>query len=188
MQVPGYSWYGNNRNRIHKNAKAGSGGLGFLIKNEILTEFDIMVLQQSYEGIFWLKLTHKTESLVLLPCVCYLPPENSSRRVDVNEFFDNLLSDFYQFQNMGLVFISGDFNSRCGELEDFIAGVDNIVPRHVIDFKSNYYGERFIDFLINANLCMLNGRYNDCLNNFTSVSTKGSSVVDYCILPHNDLN
>ena len=188
MQVPGYSWYGNNRNRIHKNAKAVSGGVGFLIKNEILTEFDIMVLQQSYEGIFWLKLTHKTESLVLLPCVCYLPPENSSRRVDVNDFFDNLLSDFYQFQNMGLVFISGDFNSRCGELEDFIAGVDNIVPRHVIDFKSNYYGERFIDFLINANLCMLNGRYNDCLNNFTSVSTKGSSVVDYCIVPHNDLN
>ena len=126
---------------------------------------------------------------MLLPCVCYLPQENSSRRVDVNDFFIIYFRTFfYQFQNMGLVFISGDFNSRRGELEDFITGVDNIVPRHVIDFKSNFYGERFIDFLINANICMLNGRYNDCLNYFTSVSTKGSSVVNYCIVSHNDLN
>ena len=111
--------------------------------------------------------------------------------MDVNDFFfffDNLLSDFYQFQNTGVVFICGDFNSRCGELEDFIAGVDNIVPRQVIDFRTNYYGERFTDFLINANICMLNGRFEGSLNYFTSVSTKGSSVVDYSVVPHDDLN
>ena len=120
--------------------------MGFLIKNDIISEFHVTVLQKSYEGIFWLKLSHKTQDFVLLPCVCYLPPENSSRRVDVNEFFDNLLSDLYQFQNFGLCFICGDFNGRCGDLEDFIAGVDNIYRRQVIDFKTNYYGERFIDF------------------------------------------
>ena len=100
-------------------------------------------------------MIHKAESFVLLPCVCYLPRENSSRRVDVNEFYDNFLTDFYQFQNTGTVFICGDFNSKCGEHEYFIAGVDNIVQRQVIGFKTNYYGERFIEFLINANFCML---------------------------------
>ena len=59
-------------------------------------------------------------------CVLFLPLENSSRRIDVNEFFDNLLSDFYVFQNTGTPFICGDFSSRCGDLEDFIAGVDGI--------------------------------------------------------------
>ena len=131
---------------------------------------------------------HKTENFVLLPCVCYLPPENSSRRVDVNEYFDNLLTDFYQFQNNGLVFICGDFNSRCGDLEDFIAGIDDIVPRSVKDFKLNFYGERFIEFLINTNMCMLNGRFDNDQDNFTSVSTKGSAVVDYCIVTHSNFS
>ena len=145
-------------------------------------------MKNSYEGILWLKLVHETEKFALLLCVCYLPPENSSRRIDVNEFFDNLLSDFYVFQNTGTPFICGDFNSRCGDLEDFIAGVDGIMPRNMIDFKTNYYGERFIEFLTNTNMCILNGRFGQKFDNFTSVSTKGSSVVDYCIVTHDDLS
>ena len=119
------------------------------MKNELFVDFNVSILQESYEGILWIKLAHKTEGFTLLPCVCYLPPENSSRRIDVNAFFDSLLSDFYVFQNIGKPFIFGDFNSRCGDLEDFIAGVDDITARKVTDYKANYYGERLIEFLIN---------------------------------------
>ena len=144
LHLDGYTWFGYNRTNIHRNARTGSGGVGFFVKNEIFVDFNVSVLKESYEGILWLKLVHKTENFTLLPCVCYLPPENSSRRIDVNEFFDNLLSDFYVFQSTGTPLICGDFNSRCGDLEDFIAGIDDIAPRNVIDFKTNYYGERLI--------------------------------------------
>ena len=101
-----------------------------------------------------------------------------------------MLTDFYQFENNGLEFICGDFNSRWGrgrgwgDLEDFIVGIDDIVPRSVKDFKLNLYGEQFIEFLINSYMCILNGRFdNDKLeDNFTSISTKGSAVVEYCIV------
>ena len=55
-----------------------------------------------------------------------------------------------------------------------------------MEFKTNPYGEILIDFLINANSCILNGRnYNT--NDFTLVSVKGLSVVDYCFISHESL-
>jgi hypothetical protein len=48
-------------------------------------------------------------------------------------------------------------------------------------------GSVMIDFLINTNFCMLNGR--NCINNdVTCVRTQGVSVVDYCLVSHNDLD
>ena len=50
------------------------------------------------------KLSHKSSQLCILPYVCYLPPENSSRFFDVNNFYDTLLSDSYIYQNEGMVY------------------------------------------------------------------------------------
>ena len=187
INLDGYKWYGNNRKGIHVHARTGSGGVGFLIRNEICTLFDIKVLDNSFEGILWLKMKHKLNGSCLLPCVCYLPPENSCRQADVNAFYDQLLASLYKYQNDGTVFICGDLNSRCGDLDDFIVGVDDIPHRNVVDFKTNSYGQILIDFLINANFCILNGRnYNT--NDFTSVSVKGLSVVDYCLISHESLS
>ena len=36
--------------------------------------------------------------------------------------------------------------------------MDEIPEKEVIDFTSNMYGNILIDFLINSNMCMLNGR------------------------------
>ena len=81
---------------------------------------NVKVLDDSFEGILWLKLSHKSSSLCILPCACYLSPEKLSRAFDVNGFYDTLLSNIYKFQNDSLVYICGDFNSRCGDLYDFI--------------------------------------------------------------------
>ena len=168
-------------------ARTGSGGVGFFIKNSVLEYFDATVLDDSFEGILWIQLKHKIDNFSLIPCVCYLPPENSSRRIDVNLYFDSLLADIYKYQKIGNIFICGDFNSRCGDLDDFISGVDCIEQRNVVDFKTNLYGELLIEFLINANMCILNGR-NSISNDFTSVSVKGSAVVDYCLVSHESLS
>ena len=64
--------------------------------------------------------------------VCYLPPNESSRPIYQEIFFDNLLQQVYCNQNKGYIIILGDFNSRCGPNNDYIEGVDDIVPRPVI--------------------------------------------------------
>ena len=117
----------------------------------------------------------------------YVPPENSSRFFDINKFYDSLLSYIYKYQNEGTVYVCGDFNSRCGDLDDFIRGIDDVSDRNIIDFNLNRYGKIFIDFLINTNMSILNGR-GSCLNDFTSVSVNGKAVVDYCFVNHEILD
>lgn len=146
----------------------------------------MFILDNDHEGILSIKLQHKYLDYILVPCVCYLPPENSSRHFDVNSFYDHLLTGVYQYQNIGSLYVCGDFNSRCGELDDFIVGVDHLPERDIIDFTTNRYGELFIDFLVNTNMCMLNGRSKEG-NDFTSISTNGASVVDYCFTSHGNL-
>ncbi|CAC5413067.1 unnamed protein product [Mytilus coruscus] len=68
-----------------------------------------------------------------------------------------------------------------------ISLLDNLTKRNVIDYTVNSYVEIFNDFLTNASLCLLNGR-NYIHDDFTSISTKGSSVVDYCAVPYENLS
>ena len=71
-------------------------------------------------------------------------------------------------------------------MPDHIEGVDSIPSRNVVDFTKNSYGEYLCKFLIDSNCCILNGRqYNN--NDFTFVSTRGRSVVDYFIVPYENL-
>lgn len=45
------------------------------------------------------------------------------------------MSEFYIFQIIGMPIMCGDFYVRCGDPEDFVAGIDDIIPRNEIDFK-----------------------------------------------------
>jgi hypothetical protein len=114
-------------------------------------------------------------------CVCYFHPENSTRQVGKEYFFDSLLSQIYEHQNDVLFVICGDFNSRCGHEYDYIAGVDDVSVRSVLDFTRNSYCNTFIEFLTSINCCMLNGRVSNN-NDVTCVSSKGQSIVDYRIV------
>lgn len=184
IHLPGYKWYGNNRDQLHRRAVTGSGGVGFLVKEELLSRFTVTVLEQDYEGIMWLQLTDKITSTCVRICVCYLPPEHSSRNICGIEFMDKLLTNIYEYQSGCTFYICGDLNARTKDLDDCIVGVDNVQPRTVIDFeRSNRYGDLLCNMCISANCCILNGR-NSLHDDYTSVSTKGASVVDYCIIPY----
>ena len=108
LHFPGYRWIGSNRKGLHVRARTGSGGVGFFIKERILSAFNIEILDSEFEGILWLKMTNHLSNLSIYPCVCYLPPENSSRQADVHAFFDHLLTRIYNYQNEGVIFICGD--------------------------------------------------------------------------------
>ncbi|CAC5400384.1 unnamed protein product [Mytilus coruscus] len=186
ISVPGYRFVGKNRSVLHRNAKRGSGGVCFLIKDSVYKFFDVTLLDCSKEDILWIKLQEKGSTLCFCLCVCYLPPEGSSRWCDPETFFADLLYQVYKYQNEGTVCISGDFNSRIGYNTDFIEGVDRIPSREVIDKTENHYGDLFMDFLVDSNFCVLNGRIGN-ENNYTCVSKKGKSVVDYVVVPHESI-
>ena len=80
IMVEGYRWFGCNRRTLHRKAVQGSGGVGVLIRQEVLKEYAVEVLDSDVDDVLWLRLSNEEEeegSLVL--AVCYLPPETSSR-------------------------------------------------------------------------------------------------------------
>ena len=129
-----------------------------------------------------LQFSSKADSESFHFCVCYLPPIESTRDIDANEFFDTLLYQVHMYYKNSVFVLCGDYNSRCSNLDDNIPGVDKFVERDTVDFTLNKYGEVFCDFLIDSNCCILNGR-NFISNNFTYTGPNGSSVVDYCWVP-----
>ena len=189
LTIDGYEWVGHNRKDLHVNTKCGSGGVGLLVRESLWEIFDFTPLDKSYEGILWVKCVAKNCDYVFLICVCYLPPEHSTRNSDPDEFFTTLLTQIYEYQSLGKFYICGDFNSYLGDALDFIEGVDLVPSREAVHFKRNLYGYKFEDFLISSSCVVLNGRHGICTqDDFTSVSNKGLAVVDYCLVPHDGLD
>ena len=96
--IPGFTWYGQNRTELHRRARTGSGGIGFLFSDAFLENFDITVLDDNTEGMMWVKAVCRLSALCLMMCVCYLPPEGSTRNVNSEEFMDNLLCKVYEYR------------------------------------------------------------------------------------------
>ncbi|CAG2255049.1 unnamed protein product [Mytilus edulis] len=139
------------------------------------------------DGILGVKLQDKLCLLnIFYICAVYLPPENSTRAANVHDFMETLMTQIYTIPNGHAFYICGDWNSRCSDFSDFIEGVDQLPERNIVDFQHNPYGSVFCDFLIDVNCCILNGR-NSLHNDYTFISTRGSSVVDYCVLPYEQL-
>jgi len=81
------------------------------------------------------------------------------------------------------MFLAGDFNARIGSLSDVLLGLDDVPKRTCIDQSINQHGHEFIDFLNESKFCVLNGRFSTLGDEFTSISRKGRSVVDYICVP-----
>ena len=190
LEVGGYTWFGNNRTRLARNAPHGSGGVGVLIKNSILAHFSVLILDKTVEGILWLKLSLKEVSDVkLLLCVVYLPPANSSRGDSAQQCYDALTSQIYTYySDESELIICGDFNGRIGDLQDWNTDDSTLPPRKAIDSTHNVFGECLVDFLRDLGLCVVNGRVTPTDDNYTCVSNRGRSVVDYFITPVSAIN
>ncbi len=118
----------------------------------------VLELNNDVEGILCLKFTAKYVPIVFTACVCYLPPQYSARAADATEFYHTLLGKSYLYQNMGPLYMCGDFNSRIGDMADYIEGIDSISERLVVDFDIKSYGDNLIEFLTDSSCCVVNGR------------------------------
>ncbi len=90
--LDGYSVFVHNRTQLHRRAKCGSGGVCLFIKKSVIKSYNVSLLDNTVEDILWVQLVHKVTSLCVSICVCYLPPEGSSRYIDPHEFFTQLMS------------------------------------------------------------------------------------------------
>ena len=73
-----------------------------------------------------------------------------------------------------------------GNKQDVDSVIDDVPDRHPIDVHSsaNQHGLTFLEFLNDAKLCMLNGRFDSTKDDFTCINKQVKSVVDYKCIPH----
>ena len=160
ISLPGYMWIGHNRSNLRQNDN-GSGGVGLFIKTYLYEIYEISVFDRSFRD-------------VLLS----------------QEFFDYLTNTIFRLNDFDLCLYLGDVNARCGRESDVVAVIDgNRLPdRRIIDETKNTRGPIFMDFLKSVNCCLLNGRVTPDLDNFTCISHKGRSVVDYMFVPYENID
>ena len=77
--------------------------------------------------------------------------------------------------------------SKLGGLKDY-SDVDDVTPRAVFDLTENNHGKALCEFLVDSKCCVLGGRITPQYDNYTYVSTRGTSVVDHFITAHDCVN
>ena len=174
----GYHWFGHNRLSLSRKAVRGSGGVGILVKSSFCQNWQIEVVDVTVEDVLWVKFQHQKCGRVFFVAVCYVPPVGSSRDVDVSERLLLLEEQTQKFQAEGQVVLCGDFNARCGGLRDVDGGM---VDRCNVDMVKNEQGEMLVECMKSTGLCFVNGRQGP--DEFTCISSKGRSVVVYCLVP-----
>ena len=155
------------------------------MKDSFLTDHEVTVINKTVEDIMWVKVKPVDSHESLYLCVVYLPPDGSSRINDADKFYRDLMTQVYEYQNMGSILLCGDVNSRIGDEADYIEGVDSVPLRTCLYHVTKKHGEYLLDFLIDSNFCVLNGRLGK--NDYTHISHRGKSVVDYFLVPHEQL-
>ena len=183
-EVFGYQWIGHNRPHSHVNAKRCHGGVGMFVKKCIMHNFYTNIVDKEYDGILAVKFVNKITEYTFIVISCYLPPEYSKWGRDSTSFFNHLVMLLYSYES-DMTIMAGDVNSRIGNLEDCM-DKENIPVREILDETKNQHGIAFVEFLKETSCCVLNGRIDSSRNDFTSVTSKGKSVVDYIMVPVTD--
>lgn len=178
-----YTAFDHCRQFTHERAKRCYGGVSILVKNDLFESYRIEIVGKGIDGVLAILLSSKNFETRILIIATYLPPENSPWGRDATLFFEYVLSLIFDYNDCDLSIIGGDFNARVGKLHDYIDFVDEKVERTSIDSTVNSHGKEFIQFLIESGYNMINGRITPQFDNFTSISIKGRSVVDYFIVP-----
>lgn len=178
-----------------KTAKRGrySGGLSVYYKTEFKNK--VKVLEKSPYGFLWLKikgdLFHFQEDVILGHV--YFPDSKSKifsqarEEVDHFEILENYVTKFKQ---QGKIFITGDFNSRCGSENSDILSFDKYldegdesfvdIPFRISkDHVTDTHGRNLLSLCQSVDLCIANGRLEG--GEFTYCSQRGQSVVDYLL-------
>ena len=118
-----------------------------------------------------------------------MPPENNINGRISQGFYDFLTNIIFKLEDFDMRLFMGDMNARYNHESDVVAVIDenDIRSRTVIDETKNSRGQIFMDFLKSVNNSLINGRVTPDMDNFTCISHKERSVVDYMFMPRENI-
>ncbi len=182
-QFNDYHCFEKIRSTRHVRAPRASGGLTVLVKFNVLQKYEVKQIYCDKEEVIHVQLKDKISGFVINIIGTYIPPDSSVFGQYNDAIFEHLVNMIYELCDDDLTVIMGDINGRVGSKSDFIEGIDDISPRVAIDEVINDQGKSLIAFLLQTNMCILNGRVDPLMDNFTSISHRGKAVVDYILVP-----
>ena len=156
-----------------------SGGVGILLKDTLLADVKVYKIVEQFESVLCVVLKHEVRDYKVGIIAGYLPPENTKYGCDPGKFFEIQTQLAYMYNDCDDLIIGRDYNACIGDKTDYIADVDKVAPRFCIDDVCNNHGNSFIEFLTDTRVGVINGRITPVYDNFTSISGKGTSIVDY---------
>ena len=195
VDLEGYCAHNFYRQFKHKNAKRASGGIVMYYKQHL--KDGIQVVKNHFNTVIWIKLDktffHIDKDIYI--CSVYLWGEDSPAYNNTSvDLFDMIQNDVNYFQTVGIVYLTGDLNSRTGCRPDFIVNDhintclddDDYIPdtplsRTSADNTCNNYGVKLLDLCKSTGMRIMNGRVGHDTNAYTFISLQGASVIDYVI-------
>jgi exonuclease III len=212
IQIEGFHVTCNHRDKL-KQAKKHFGGVIVAIKKDIKKGVKIVNVSKSDEITIKLRKDFFNFDKDLFVKGVYIPPVNStySKRVrqlpnHVNRF-EQLKTDVINDIGDSNYIVMGDMNGRTG-VEDDGGGFDGVNNDHLpitneigastslLSRKScddtckiDVHGREILDLCKETGLRILNGRkFGDIKGNFTCVTPRGKSVIDYALADYEIYN
>ena len=183
------------RRKLHKGPKIG-GGIAVYIKSNIAKNFQVLPNDKSSESI-WISTKIEGDEPIHLGFF-YCSPENRNY-----DFVDTVNGEIEKFGGGNNTYIMGDLNARTKTEQETLIydkfdeemGIPTNIhtpppPRNSQDMKLiNGRGKDLLDICRMNDLVIANGRtMGDLFGRYTSHQKKGSSVVDYLLLPYKAIN
>ena len=162
-----------------------SGGISIYYKNSLKDK--IKVVEKHQIGILWLKISKDILSFNqdVYICVSYIPPAGSKViRNDDIDLFEQLEIDIIKYKNLGVVYLTGDLNSRTSNEPDFLTydrylddedifAIDSHIHTRVNkDHVLDTHGRRLLLLCQTSDLIIANGRTLDDCNIVFAIQTR----------------
>ncbi len=100
-----YEWVRHNHKELHRKAKWDSGRVVLMIYKHSLQHFNYVIFDNNVEGVLWVKLSASKCDFSFSICVCYLPSEGSSRDIKPYEFYDKLITQVHECQQISVLYL-----------------------------------------------------------------------------------
>ena len=136
------------RERKKQKSDGGEGGVGILVRKS-LGRVSRAKTSETFD-ILWVQVELGRE--VFFIAAVYLPPVNSSRKVEREVFLRELEKDIYEFSLKGRVMVLGDLNHRIGNTPSVVyhRGHEVVLERKSKDLVKKHFkklGNKLLEVL-----------------------------------------
>ncbi len=95
FKIENYTFYPHNRKTTHRNAPKTFGGVGTFVRDTLFNIYDIVIIDESYDGIQGIKFSDKSKGFTCIIYSCYLAPYTYVYDNKSTDVFAHLITDLY---------------------------------------------------------------------------------------------